>query len=913
MIDQRPDPDELLARARTDEARARRGRLKIFFGYAAGVGKTYAMLEAARRERANGVDLVVGYVEPHDRPETQALLQGLEAIPSRRLPYRGVTLPEFDLDAALARRPKLILVDELAHTNVDGSRHAKRWQDVEELLEAGIDVYSTLNVQHLESLNDIIARITGIVVRETIPDAVLERVDELELIDITPEELTERLRAGKVYLTPQAERALRSFFQQANLVALRELSLRQAADRLRRDVDATRRRQGVQVPWAASERLLVCIGPSPTSAKLIRSAKRMAAAFGAEWLAVAVETRPPGGIRAETREMVALHMRLAEQLGAETHTLVGENVAQTILDYARSRNVTKVVVGKTAQPWWKRVVAGTVVDQLLESSGEIEVYVIRGEAEAARPIQAYSRPSSIRWKHYLFTALVVTVCGLFGWLNHELKMAEANIVMVFLLGVAFTAAWYGRGPAIAASIVSVLAFDFFFVPPPFTLTVNDPQYYVAFGVMLAIGLLISALTARLKEQLHSSQDQERRTAALYRFTKQLSEITGVEFLANAAGHQLSRIFPGEVVLFLRDANDSVALRFGETTTIAKIPANAIVAHWVADHAQIAGAGTDTLPNATALFVPLIGSQRTVGALGVKPTDASLFHDPEQKRLLETCASLIALSIERDQSVLEAHEAQLQVQAEQLRSSLLSSVSHDLRTPLAAIAGASSSLLDESNLQDVAARKDLLQSIVDESRRLGRLVDNLLDMTRLEAGAVTLNKQWHVFEEIVGSARGRLRRELETHPVQVDIPADLPLVQVDGILLEQLLVNLLENACRHTPPESRIRIAARRMDQCLEIRVADDGPGLAVGSESRVFDKFHRNSTAPTADGRRGAGLGLAICKAIAEAHGGTILARNCSGRAGNAGDAGAEFVISIPCEETPPRVTLDDVPATKDE
>jgi two-component system, OmpR family, sensor histidine kinase KdpD len=903
MADKRPNPDELLARVQASEERAQRGKLKIFFGYAAGVGKTYAMLEAARRERAEGVEIVVGYVEPHGRPDTEALLEGLEVIPPRQVPYRGVTLREFDLDAALARRPKLILVDELAHSNAEGSRHTKRWQDIEELLEAGIDVWSTLNVQHLESLNDVIAQITGVVVRETLPDSVLERVDEIELIDITPEELIERLQAGKVYITPQAERALQSFFQRANLIALRELSLRQAANRLRRDVDAARQDRAAPSPWATSERLLVCVGPSPTTAKLIRTAKRMAAAFGAEWLAVAVETHRGSQALTGTRQKVAQHLRLAEQLGAQTHTLVGANVAQTILEYARSRNVTKIVVGKTAQPWWKRWFVGTVVDRLLENSGDIDIYVIRGESEAAGSIESLPQQVPIRWADYVGTALVVAVCGLIGWLNHFLGLAEANIVMVFLLGVAFVASRYGRGPSIAASIVSVLIFDFFFVPPYLTLTVDDPQYYLAFGVMLAIAFLISTLTARLKEQLRASQEQEHRTAALYRFTKQLSEITGMEFLVRAAGQQLSQIFAGEVVMFLRDTKGSVVLRFGEETSVAKQSVNALVAQWVADHDQIAGAGTDTLPNATALFVPLVGSQRTVGALGIKPKDSQHFLDPEQRRLLETCASLIALSIDRDQSVLEAHEAQLQVQAEQLRSSLLSSVSHDLRTPLAAIAGASSSLLDSATTQDDKTRQELLQSIVDESNRLARLVDNLLDMTRLESGIVPLNKQWHVLEELVGSARSRLRKELEHHSVHVEIPIDYPLLQLDGLLMEQVLVNLLENAARYTPAGTQIDICARREGTYAEIRVTDNGAGLPTGSEARVFDKFFRGSTTPTADGRRGAGLGLAICRGIIQTHGGNIIARNRPG-------GGAEFVISLPCVEAAPRVVLDEVPVS---
>jgi two-component system sensor histidine kinase KdpD len=899
MSVERPNPDELLARVRADEERAHRGRLKIFFGYAAGVGKTFAMLEAARRERAEGVDVVVGYVEPHGRPETEALLEGLETIPPRQVPYRGVMLREFDLDAALARKPKLILVDELAHTNAEGSRHAKRWQDVEELLEAGIDVYSTLNVQHIESLNDVIAQITGVVVRETLPDAVLERADEIELIDLTPEELMERLREGKVYVPVQAERALHSFFQKSNLVALREISLRQTANRLRRDVEAARQDRAVKSPWATGERLLVCVGPSPTTARIIRNAKRMADAFGADWLAVAVDTK--GAQTTTAKQEIARHLGLAEQLGAETHTLVGEDVARTVLDYARSRNVTKLVVGKTAQPLWKRMLFGTVVDQLLEASGDIDVYVIQGEAESAPLPRAIVAPAPFDWRPYLHTAGVIALCGLIGWLCQYLELAETNIVMVFLLGVAFVATRYGRGPAAFASVAGVLVFDFFFVPPYLTFAVSDAEYLITFAIMLAIGLLISTLTARVREQLRASQQQERHTAALYRLTKQLSEVVGTEFLIQSAGRQLGEIFTGEVVLYVREETGQLQLRFGESTSIVKTPVNAVVAQWVAEHEHVAGAGTDTLPNATALFVPLVGSQRTVGALGVRPQVPGLLLDPDQRQLLETCASLIALSIERDQSVLQAHQAQLQVQAEQLRSSLLSSVSHDLRTPLAAIAGAATSLLEQENTRlKPGLQQELLYTIVEESRRLARLVDNLLDMTRLESGAVAPNRQWHVLEEIIGSVRTRLHRELDRHPLRVQIEEGFPLLHVDGLLLEQVFVNLLENAGRYTPDGSPIEISAVCENQKAVIRVSDAGPGLPPGSEEQVFDKFFRGG-APTPDGRRGVGLGLAICQAIIKAHGGWISASNRP-------TGGAEFTITLPCDPAAPRVVLDETP-----
>lgn len=895
MTNERPNPDQLLARVESQDGGPRRGKLRIFFGYAAGVGKTYAMLEAAQRDKAAGIDVVVGYVEPHGRPATEALLAGLEALPARHVPYRGVTLREFDLDAALARKPKLILVDELAHTNAEGLRHAKRWQDVDELLSAGIDVYSTLNVQHVESLNDVVSQITGVVVRETLPDSVLEQADDIELVDLTPEELIDRLKAGKVYLPAQAERALTHFFQRTNLTALRELSVRQVAQRLSKQVEAARQEKAAKKPWATNERLLVCVGPSPTSAKLIRSAKRMATAFDAEWLAVATEASVGAG---DARQRIARHLQLASRLGAETHTLSGDDVAQTILDFAVTRNVTKIVVGKSSQPRWRRLLFGTVVDALLERSGEIDVYVIRGEPEESPPVRSEPRSGAWHWANYAKTLAVIAICTLVGWCGHEWNLSEANVVMIFLLGVVFVAARYGRGPAVAGAIGNVLAFDFFFVPPYLKFTVNDAKYLITFSVMLLIGLVISALTARIKDQLQTSRQSQLRTDALFRLTRQLTEVAGPEFLLHTAGQQLRAIFDGDVVIYLREAKGPLQLRFGNEVPIAHHPVSAGAALWVADHDKVAGAGTDTLPNAIALFVPLIGSQRTIGAIGVKSHEPDRFNDPEQMRLLETCASLIALSLERDQSVLEATEAEMRVRAEELKNSLLSTVSHDLRTPLAVIAAGSASLLEAGPASEEGVKRETLRTIIDESRHLTRLVDNLLDMGRLDSGATPLNRQWHVLEEIVGAALTRVRQDLKQHHVHVEIPRDFPLLYLDDVLMGQVFMNLLENAARYTPPGSRIEISARRIGTRVEIRVADDGPGLPPGSERRVLEKFFR-ATQGNSDGRRGVGLGLAICQAIVLAHDGHLVARNRS-------TGGAEFVIELPFDRAPPAVVEDE-------
>jgi two-component system sensor histidine kinase KdpD len=894
----RPSPDALLGLDQQEERRARRGKLRIFFGYAAGVGKTYAMLAAAQRERAAGKDVVVGYVEPHGRPDTQALLVGLEELPVRELSYRGVTLREFDLDAALRRRPQLVLADELAHTNVEGLRHAKRWQDVEELLAAGIDVWTTLNVQHIESLNDVIAQITGVVVRETLPDAVLEKANEIELVDLTPEELLERFKAGKVYILRELDLALQGFFQKGNLVALRELSLRQAARRLQRDVDAARLERSATVPWLTTEQLLVGVGPSPGNACIIRAAKRLASSLGAEWLAVAVNTGIEGRRSAAARDQTTENLRLAERLGAETHTLVGPDVAEAVLDFAHSRNVSKIVVGKSGEPRWRRWLSGSIVDRLLKGSGDIDVYMVSGSGDEAPPPKSESVQSSVRWAEYAQAMVVVAICALLGALAHWLHLAEANIVMIFLAGVAFVSARLHRGPSIAAAVASVLVFDFCFVPPYFTFAVSDTEYVITFAVMLGIGLLISELTSRLRAQLAASQQQEQRTARLYRMTRQLSELAGSEFLVRTAGRQLEETFSAEVVIYLCELGGSLSLRFGEKTSIATQPANAEVARWVAVNGKVAGAGTDTLSDTNAVFAPLVGSQRTVGTVGIQSRDAGHAFDSEQLRLLETCASLIALSIERDESLLEAQDAQLKIESEQLRNALLSSVSHDLRTPLATIAGTSSSLLEGATPEN----SEMLHTLVDESRRLARLVDNLLDMARLDSGSQTLNREWHVLEEIVGVALANVKREVQGHDIRVHIPVEFPLLWIDSFLFEQVLVNLLENASRYTEAGSLIEVSAHVTATTTCIEIADNGPGLPEGSEVKVFDKFFRAaSVAP--DGRRGVGLGLAICRAIVEAHGGEISATNRS-------SGGALFRIVLPRDKSAPNIVVDDSPVT---
>ncbi|WP_437193289.1 DUF4118 domain-containing protein [Planctomicrobium sp. SH527] len=892
----RPNPDQLLAQLQDAKSRETRGTLRIFFGYAAGVGKTYSMLQAARQARREGRDVIVGYVEPHERADTEALLEGFETLPLLEIPYRGVLLKEFDVDAALARHPDLILVDELAHTNAAGCRHEKRWQDVEEILEAGINVWTTLNVQHIESLNDVIGQITGVIVRETIPDGVFERADDLELIDITPEELLARLKAGKVYVSHQAERAIQSFFQKPNLTALRELSLRRAADRVHDDVEAGRHAKAAIQPWATVDRLLVCIGPSPTTARVIRTAKRMATALHASWIAVSVDLAGEESSRA-VKQQIAQHFQLAERLGAETLTLAGQDVTETILDFARSRNVTKILIGKTKQPRWRRFLLGTVVDDLLEQSGEIDVYVIHGK-EDIQPFSPVKSPDShLNLSSFLKSsfAIMVAACLAAGLRLLQIADAEANTVMLFLAGVAWAAFRYGRGPAVLSSILAVLIFDFFFVPPLYTFATADSQYAVTFAVMLTIGLAISTLTSRLRAQIESARKRERRTSALFELGKQLSSLSGKIFLVNAAGSKLSEITSGEICIYLSCPSAPAELVFGGNSSIANHPVSLPTAQWVIDHEQIAGAGTNTLPNALAVFFPLIGSQRSLGAVGIRINEMQTLLEPDQRRFIEACANQLALSLERDQLAIDATEAHIQAETEQVRSSLLSSVSHDLKTPLAAIAGASSSLL-QSSTYDEAVRRQLLETISEEANRLNRLLENILQMSKLDAGATTPNRQWHLLEEIVGSALRRTQQELKQHPVQLNLPDHLPLIFIDGLLLEQVFVNLLENSARYTPPGTGIHIAAVLEKDVIRINVSDNGPGIPAGAEEKIFNRFYR--AFPMADSGRGSGLGLAICRAIVKAHGGTIIATNVPG-------GGAEFVIRLPLRKDAPQIQVE--------
>jgi two-component system, OmpR family, sensor histidine kinase KdpD len=896
----RPDPDALLARVQRDEEAAKRGRLKVFLGAAAGVGKTYAMLLAAREQQVDRVDVVVGVVEAHRRKETEALLEGLEVLPRREVPYRGVALSEFDLDGALARKPRLILVDELAHSNAPGSRHAKRWQDVEELLEAGIDVYTAMNVQHIESLNDVVGQITSVRVWETVPDHVFDEADEVELVDLPPDELLERLAEGKVYMPEAAENAIRNFFRKGNLMALRELALRRTADRVEAQMQRYRADHAIQAPWPVAERVIVAVGPGPHADRVIRAGRRVASRLGAPWTAVYVETPRLQRLPAGERDRILRNLRLAEALGGESVTLGGGDAAAEIAAYARTKNASRVVVGREPRTGWRRLLPLSVADRILNMATGIDVQVVTGETDheaepAARALIARTREHlgvhgspKRRWPRYAWGVAVVLVSsGLAALMEPHFELA--NLVMVYLVGVVLVAVRFGRGPSVVASVLGVLAFDFLFVPPYFSFAVSDTQYLVTFAVMLAVGLIISNLTAALRAQARIAGYREQRTAALYAMSRELAAIEDRERMLPVAVRHLAEVFDSQVALLFPDAAGRLKSPSGRTEPGSLRGTDPAVAQWVFDHGERAGLGTDTLPSAEAHYLPLPGANGPIGVVAILPANPRRVFVPEQQRLLDTFASQIALALERAQLAAEARTSQLQAESERVRNALLSAISHDLRTPLASIVGAASALDERETRLDAAARAELARTIRDEAVRMSGLIDNVMSMARLESGRVELKREWQPVEEIVGSVLTRLAPQLAGHRVDVHVPPELPMVLVDGVLIGQVLENLLLNAAKFAPRGSHVSVSAHRHPDELEMTVSDEGPGLPPGEEQRVFEKFHRARAEPV---QSGVGLGLAIAKAIVELHGGAISAENIPA-------GGAVFRFSIPLGEAP--------------
>ncbi|MFC5474453.1 two-component system sensor histidine kinase KdpD [Paraherbaspirillum soli] len=896
--DQRPDPDALLAQMQAQESLAGRGKLRIYFGASAGVGKTYAMLNAAQKLHAEGREVVAGVIESHGRAETAALLNGLELLPLKQVAYRDKQLPEFDLDAALARKPSLILVDELAHSNAAGSRHPKRWQDVEELLGAGIDVFTTLNVQHLESLNDVVGGITGIRVAETLPDTVFDAADEVVLVDLPADELLARLKLGKVYQLPQAERASRNFFRKGNLIALRELALRRTADRLQGDVQAYRVEKSIGAVWQTDAALLACVGPSPAAEHVIRSTARLATQLNAEWHAVYVETPRLQRLPSAQRERILKTLKLAQDLGATTAVLAGNEVGAVLTDYARSHNFSKVIMGRSQRkfPWQSnhaaRIAALATDIDLIEIGLPPTAAATRDEktrAGKSLPLSLQLRGKA-RWQGYAWafaTCVLVTLLATPILPYFDL----ANIVMLYLLGEVVIAIRYGRGPAIFVALLSIASFDFFFVPPRFSFAVSDIQYLLTFAVMLAVGLIITHLTAGLRYQARIASHRESRSRALFEFARELSAALQTEQIFEISRKFLQRTFQAQTLLLVPDT----AERLQVPATLPGDAGDAVksldlgIAQWAFDNAASAGIGTDTLPASNWLYLPLVAPMRTRGVLAILPHSRRWILIPEQQQQLYTFATLAAIALERVHYVEVAQDALVRMESERLRNSLLSALSHDLRTPLTALVGLSESLaLSKPPLQ--AAQQILAAALHNETLRMSALVTNLLDMARIQSGEVKLNLQWQPFEEVVGSALRASSSPLTGHQVATRVAHDLPLVRFDAVLIERVLCNLLENAAKYSPPGSHIVLSALVKGRLLAVTVADDGPGLPPGMEDAIFEKFTRGERESA---KPGVGLGLAICRAIVEAHGGTIHAKNAAGvREGSHG--GAEFTFTIP-------------------
>jgi two-component system sensor histidine kinase KdpD len=895
--EQRPDPDSLLAKVNLQELKARRGKLRIYFGSSAGVGKTFAMLAAARKLAADGVDVVVGVVETHGRTETAALMEGLQLLPPKSVAYRSKTLQDFDLDAALARRPALILVDELAHTNAPGARHPKRWQDVDELLAAGVDVFTTLNVQHLDSLNDVVGGITNVRVWETVPDTIFDAADEVVMVDIPADELLARLKAGKVYIAQQAERAAENFFRKGNLMALRELALRRTADRVEGDVQAYRADKSISPIWKTATALLTCVGPDAGAERVVRAAARLASQLNAEWHAIYVETPGLQRLPAARRETILATLNLAQKLGATTAVIASPEVAESVVGYARKHNLSKLVIGRDPArrlwPWQrssgqKLSVLAPDIDLIEIGRNDASLQNNRIKAVALPPALAGGDTTERIQRKRMRYVWSAAGCGVVTLLSMPLAVHfdRSNIVAVYLLTVVMVGVRLGRGPAALAAVLCVSAFDFFFVPPRFSFAVSDVQYLLTFFIMLTVGLITGQLTAGLRFQARVALHREERAAALYELARDLSGAVQVDQVVKISDDSIERTFHANAALLLPDAFGRLVVASEPSLTV-----DLGIAQWAFDKGDPAGVGTDTLPGSEVLYIPLRAPAQARGVLALKAKNRRLLRIPEQRQLLDTFAALVAIALERVHYVGVAQDALVRMESERLRNSLLAALSHDLRTPLTILVGLAESLA----LTKPALSVDQLETaeaIQDEARRMSTLVSNLLDMARIESGEVKLNLQWQPLEEVVGAALDASRAMLKNHHVDVRLPGDLPLVRFDALLVERVLVNLLENVSKYTPAGSTVILSAEVAADKLRVSVSDNGPGLPSGSEEKVFQKFTRGDRESATPG---VGLGLAICRAIVESHHGKITGANRPG-------GGALFTFTLPLG-TPPETT----------
>jgi two-component system sensor histidine kinase KdpD len=902
MVDQRrdsehrPSPEALLEAARREERRV--GKLRIFVGAAPGVGKTYEMLQQAQARKKDGYDIIVGVVETHGRKETEALLTGLEIIPRRQIEYKGQMLSEMDVDAIIARRPQIVLVDELAHTNVEGSRHPKRYLDVEELMSYGIDVYTTVNIQHIESLNDVVAQITHVRVRETVPDAVFDRADAVELVDLTPDDLIERLKEGKVYVPKQAERALQHFFSPANLTALRELALRRTAERVDEQLLTEMQARAIQGPWAAGERIVVCVSEDPRCPGLVRYAKRLADRLHGPWTALYIEGRRAVQISEEERDRIVDTLRLAESLGGEAVTLPAGNrsIADDVIDYAHAHNVTQIIIGKSSRSRWFEMLHGSVVHDLVRRSGSISVHVIAGDqlpgaSIPKKTLRTAEEKKAFELGPYLFATLAVALAlGAAELVNYWIGVE--NVDLVFLTAIVGLAARFGLLPSLFASLLSALCYNFFFLPPIYTFTIEDPHNIAAFALFTVVAIIVSHVAARGRLQAVTARTRVQTVESLYSFSRKLAGAGTLDDVLWATAFQTAMMLRVRVVLLLQE-HGILRIKSGYPPEDMLDDADVAAAKWSFENNRAAGRGSDTLPGAKWLFLPMRTGRGAIGVIGIDSDKPGPWLTPDQRRLLDALADQGALAIERVQLVEGMERAQRTAETERLRAALLTSISHDLKTPLASVLGSASALRELSNKLTDSEKVELLSTIIEESERLNRFIANLLDITRLESGAVTPTLAPHDLSEVIGSTLQRTTKILRNHSVQLDIATDLPMVSIDAVLFEQVLFNLLDNAAKYAAPDTTVSIRTWRDRDSLILQILDEGEGIPETDLEHIFDKFYR--VQKTDQVRAGTGLGLAISRGFVQAMNGTIGAANRSDR------RGAVFTITLPISSQQPQ------------
>ena len=887
-FDRRPDPDALLAL--TDKEAG--GKLRVFLGAAPGVGKTYAMLAKARALKLDGVDVVIGLVETHGRQETEALVEGLEILPRRKIEYRGRIIEEFDIDAALARKPKLMVVDELAHTNAPDSRHPKRWQDVEELLDAGVDVWTALNIQHLESLADVVSRITGVTVRETVPDRVLQEAADVILVDITPDELLQRLKEGKVYVPETAKRATQNFFTPGNLTALRELALRRTADRVDDQMVDYLRQNAIEGPWATSERLLVCVGGVASAELVVRMAARLATSLNASWIALYVEPRGQEEVDPERAKRVDEALRLAERLGGQVERLSGQDLAGEVLRFAQRENITQIVVGRSRAGFLARLLRRSLTEEIVRRSNDIAVYVVtEHHAKTHVERRPWPRPTRLEVWINLGAALasVAITVGMAYVLESWLRLP--NLSMMFLIPVIFCAVRFGLWAATAASVLSFFAFDFFFVDPRYEFTISEPHEFFSLTVFLVVAVITAMLASRAREHSLGMGTRVQAAQSMFEFSRKLSGAAKLDDVLWAAAVHAQKALGARCIVLLRPDDGGLNICAAWPPVDELDAGEAGVARWTLDKSEPAGWKTGTLPNVRFQFRPLVTPRGVVGVCGIEPKVAKDPLSPQDEGMLTSILEQTAIAIDRSLLVADSVKAAALEENEKLRTMLLASLSHDLRTPLASITGAVTSLLQLGDKIPAPDRRDLLVSIEEEAGRLSRFVVNLLDMSRIESGALAPRREIVDVAEVVRSATERCRKVFPRQEIAVSIARDLPPIRGDSNLLAQVLFNLLDNAHKYGGDSGTI-IHARREGPEVVITVTDEGPGVKPADLERIFEKFYRGGRP---DGRKaGTGLGLSICRGLVEAMGGTITAQSPAIRR-----RGTRIVLRFPVPEQP--------------